>query len=89
MQQEALSQEDQLKLYGAQRQDYECARKLPRLEEPLGEEDLCEPFNHFFVASIVPWKTDLSMKVARVVPTDQTNLFFKLAGFLSMHSTPA
>ena len=72
MQQEALSQ---LKVYGALRQDYECASKLPGLEESLGEEDLGEPFNHFFVASIVPWKTDLSMKVARVVPTDQKTSF--------------
>lgn len=34
---EALSQEDQLKTYGALRRDYECASKLPGLEEALGE----------------------------------------------------
>ena len=46
LQQEALRQEDQLKVIRALKPSYECASKLPGLEEALGEEDSGEPFNH-------------------------------------------
>ena len=59
IQQGAVSREGQLKVYAALRQDYECASKLPALEEALGEIDSGEPFNQFLIASIVPWDTDM------------------------------
>lgn len=46
LQKEALRQEYQLKVIRALEPDYECASKLPGLEEALGEEDSGEPFNH-------------------------------------------
>ena len=59
IQQGAVSQEGQLKVYAALRQDYECASKLPGSEEALGEIDSGEPFNQFLIASILPWDTDM------------------------------
>lgn len=46
LQQEALRQENQLKVIRALESDYECASKLSGLGEALGEEDSGEPFDH-------------------------------------------
>ena len=48
LQQEALRQEDQLKVIRALKPSYECASKLPGLEEALGEEDSGELFQSHF-----------------------------------------
>lgn len=46
LQQEAIIQEDQLKVYEALRSDYQCASKLPGVEEALGEFYFRELFHH-------------------------------------------
>ena len=46
IQQEAISQEDQLKVYGGLMPDYQCASKLPGLEDALDLAYFRKPFHH-------------------------------------------